>query len=247
MSDLQRQLQHMAMARRMEIIPHVYHSTQGSVHTGPFAGMKIVPKVSWGDGDIAAKLLGVYEDELHKFIDLAVKQKPDLVINIGCAEGYYALGLAQCLPDSRVIAVDIEATSTEICRENQQANNLNNVTVITHEVDTEWLQRTLESAVNPLIFMDCEGAEMTLLDFDRVPALSKTSVIVECHDCITAGITETLTQRFQSTHEIASVDQCYKDPYKFDFLRQFSDSDKWALVMEGRPSTMTWLYTKPKA
>ena len=47
MSELQRQLQHMAMARRMEIIPHVYHSTQGTVHTGPFAGMKIVPKVSW--------------------------------------------------------------------------------------------------------------------------------------------------------------------------------------------------------
>jgi hypothetical protein len=43
------------------------------------------------------------------------------------------------------------------------------------------------------------------------------------------------------------MSQTTKDPYQFDFLKDLSDCDKWALVHEGRPSTMTWLYITPKS
>jgi hypothetical protein len=246
MSELQKQLHHIANARRREIIPHIYQTVDGRVHTGPFKNMTIVPKVIWGDGDIAAKLLGIYEDELHQFIIDAGTRKPDLVINVGCAEGYYAIGMARMLPESRVIAVDIDNVCAEICQENSDANNTTNVQVILKEVDTAWLSTALKDKQNPLIVMDCEGAELTLLDFNQVPELIKTSVLVECHDCIIDGITYVLTERFKNTHTIVRQDQTVKDSYQFDFLRQFSDCDKWALVHEGRPSTMSWLYMVPK-
>lgn len=246
MSQLQQQLHHIANARRLEIIPYIYNTVDGQVHTGPFRGMTIVPKVTWGDGDIAAKLLGIYEDELHPFINNVSISRPDLVINVGCAEGYYAIGLARMLPTVSVIAVDINKDCADICQENSEVNNTTNVKVVLQEVDTAWLSENLKSSQRPFIVMDCEGAELDLLNFDQVPELAKTSVLVECHDCIIPEITNTLRKRFQDTHTIFQKDQTYKDAYQFDFLKQFSDCDKWALVHEGRPSTMSWLYMTPK-
>lgn len=246
MTNLQQQLQQVANARRLEIIPYVYQVTQGKVQSGPFKGMAIVPKVSWGDGDYVAKLLGVYEDELHSFIAQAIQQAPDLVINIGCAEGYYAVGFAQQLPLSKVYAVDMNEHSVNICKENSLTNGVNNVEGVPHAVDCNWIQQTIENSTNPLLVVDCESAELELLDPSKVPALIKSSILVECHDCMIPGITSELTKRFETTHSIVSQDQTGKDPYKFEFLKSLSDCDKWALVHEGRPSTMTWLYMEPK-
>lgn len=246
MTNLQKELHHIANARRREIIPDLYTTVKGRVQTGPFTGMTILPKVIWGDGDIAAKLLGLYEDELHRFIIDAALKNPDLVINVGCAEGYYAIGMARLLPESKVIAVDINDVCTAICQENSDTNQTNNVSVVQQTVDTAWLSQNLRASTRPMVIMDCEGAELQLLDPNPVPELAKAYILVECHDCITAGITEKLIQRFQNTHNIALQDQTTKDVYQFGFLKNLSDCDKWALVHEGRPSTMSWLYLSPK-
>jgi hypothetical protein len=200
----------------------------------------------WGDGDTAAKLMGVYEDELHNFIEAAVAQNPDAVINVGCAEGYYSIGLASRLPDATVIAVDVDVRSSSIVKDTAQANQLKNLSAITHLVDHQWLEQQCQDKHKPLLVFDCEGAELELLDPTKVAALQKCSVIVECHDCMNPVITKTLVSRFEHTHSIEQVFQTTKDSYQFEFLKNLSDCDKWALVHEGRPSTMSWLYMVPK-
>lgn len=246
MKNLQRYLQQIADARRRELLPYIFEKTGGLVQIGPFQGLAIVPKTMWGDGDTAAKLLGQYENELHDFVEHAVATDPDLILNIGCAEGYYSTGLARRLPAVPVIAVDMDARSAPIVNDNAMANQLSNVTVITQQVDHAWLQQNTDRAQRPFLVFDCEGAELDLLDPAAVPALHKATMLVECHDCIIPNLTKTLQQRFEHTHEVRAVDQTYKDSYQFDFLRPLSDCDKWCLVHEGRPSTMTWLYMTPR-
>jgi hypothetical protein len=246
MKNLQRYLQQVADARRRELLPYIYNHTQGRVQTGPFKGMLIVPNTMWGDGDTASKLLGLYENELHDFVNDAIASNPDTVINIGSAEGYYSVGMATCLPGSQVFAIDMDMRSMEVVNENVAANRLTNVSAINAVVDTLWLQEHCKDLVNPLLIFDCEGAELELLDPEKVPALTHASILVECHDCIISGITDTLTKRFQDTHTIKYTAQTVKDSYQFNFLSSLSDCDKWALVHEGRPSTMTWLYMVPK-
>lgn len=246
MKNLQRYLQDIANARRHELLPYVFHATNATVQTGPFKGVMLIPKYMWGDGDTAAKLMGIYEDELHDFVEQAISESPDVVINVGCAEGYYSVGLAKRLPFTPVIAVDIDPRSAAIVQDTAAANQTKNLQAITQMVDHAWLQKHCQDHSHPLLVFDCEGAELELLDPAHVQALSRCSIMVECHDCMNPAITPTLLERFQQTHDIQSVSQTYKDSYQFEFLRHLSDCDKWALVHEGRPSTMSWLYMVPR-
>ncbi len=246
MNNLQRTLENVANARRRELLPYVFNQTDGRVQRGPFLGMTIVPKTSWGDGDSAAKLLGVYEDELHPAVEDAIEHDPDLILNIGCAEGYYGVGLAVRLPESHVIAVDINPQAEAAVIENMAANQIKNLKCLIGYVDHAWLEEQCKNRQRPLLVVDCEGAELDLLDPEKITSLHKALILVECHDCMIPGITDTLIQRFSNSHVIVGIKQRYKDPYQFEFLEELSDCDKWCLVHEGRPSTMTWLYMVPK-
>lgn len=243
---LQRQLQNVADARRRELLPFVFQKTGGRVQTGPFKGMIIVPEVSWGDGDTASKLLGEYENELHSFLEKAIASKPDLVINVGCAEGYYTVGMGIRLPGVKLHGVDINQNAVKVSTMNALANAVTNLETHQGEIDHEWLDDKCKMPAKPFLVIDCEGYELTLLDPEKVPSLVKATMVVESHDCAIAGITEELIKRFSATHEIQAIEQSFKDPYQFEFLKELSDCDKWALVHEGRPSTMTWLCMTPK-
>lgn len=246
MSDSLKILTEAANKRRLELLPFIGQHIKNIVQTGPFKGMTIVPKASWGDGDTGAKWLGVYEDELHEFVEDAIQRGPDCVINIGCAEGYYVVGLCSRLPGVKGIAIDISEAAIIVTSENAQANHINTIEAVQRQVDPTWMQLTCAEYNKPLLVVDCEGAELELLDPVKAPALARASIIVECHDCVIPGITTTLSERFASTHNITVTEQKFKDPYQFDFLKSLSDCDKWALVHEGRPSSMSWLYMVPK-
>lgn len=245
MTIVAKQLEQLANLRRQELLPYIFDRTAGKVQTGPFKGMTILPQFSWGDGDTAAKLLGVYEDELHPAIYDVAQRKPDMFINVGCAEGYYAIGasrLLNCIPG---IAADINYEAVKITMSNAMANNVRNMEFLHLDAEYNWLEPKIKLVERPWLIVDCESYETTLLDLDRSPSLKKSIILVECHDCMVPGITDTLTNRFKDTHNIQSIKQQFKDPYQFEFLDEVSDCDKWALVHEGRPSTMTWLYMVP--
>jgi hypothetical protein len=93
--------------------------------------------------------------------------------------------------------------------------------------------------------MDIEGHERILLDLNLIPELNKCSVIVESHDCIVAGTTALITDRFKETHDVYILNQGAKNPY-VDILHDLCDSDKMLLCCESRPSTMSWIYLDPK-
>jgi hypothetical protein len=58
------------------------------------------------EGCAVPKLLGCYEQELHPALNRAIDTDYGVILNIGCAEGYYPVGLARVLPTAHVIAFD---------------------------------------------------------------------------------------------------------------------------------------------
>jgi hypothetical protein len=92
------------------------------VASGPFAGMKIPDQISWGDGDIAPKVLGTFEQELHETLLQFKSRAYNAVVNVGCAEGYYAIGLAMLNERWCIYAFDTEATARKVCQAAAELN-----------------------------------------------------------------------------------------------------------------------------
>jgi hypothetical protein len=231
------------MEHRATLLPKIYERTNNKVLSGPFKDMTILPNFCWGDGDIAGKLLGLYEDELYPIIENEIAKGHDLIVNYGCAEGFYGIGLATRLPNSKVVLFDIAQKALDAAKKNADVNGAANVEY-SLQCNHPAVEELLTAAENPFLVMDCEGAEIMVLDPSQVPSLSKTTILVETHDCIQYGITDELVKRFDATHEIQLIIQGTKNLY-FDPIHDFTDVDKMILNCENRPSTMGWLYMVP--
>lgn len=229
--------------QRIPLTEIIRNRTGNRVVEGPFVGMTVVHDSKWGDGDTAAKLLGIYECELFPSIEKAIELNPDLVVNVGCAEGFFGIGVGM-RTGADVVLVDIDSELLKIAERNAVANDLNKFSVST-ESNQKALQKFLEKGKRPFLFMDCEGHEHVLLNPQEVPQLSNTVIIVESHDCFKPGLLNELESRFSETHDIQVIRQGSKNPYH-PLIDDFSDEQKMLVVCEFRPSTMSWLFMVPK-
>ncbi|HLH93704.1 MAG TPA: methyltransferase domain-containing protein [Xanthobacteraceae bacterium] len=242
MAQLEKELQVPYQARRRaEITKALFESQHGNVLSGPFAGMAMLPEASWGDGDLAPKLLGCYEAELHPAIAKAIGRAPKTVINVGCAEGYYAVGMARALPQSRIFAFDTSDRAQAICSRAAALNQVDARAKVGGTCTFDTLRNVISNGDRSLLFVDCEGGELQLLDPAEVPSIAACDVIVECHDFINPSITSTLYERFAKSHDIEVVSEGPRDPNQFPTLKRWGSSDRWLAVNENRPVTMNWL------
>jgi len=238
-------LNEMLDERRKGLLQYVYQKCDGTVQHGLFKGMKILNKNKWGDGDTGGKLLGVYEDELFPILEQVIETKPDLIINYGCAEGFYGVGLAMKLPKSHVVMFDIESDSLRIAGENAAINFATNIEFTNNCNNLEYFESLLANANEPFVVMDCEGYEGYMLDPYAVPSLAKTRLLVEMHDCIRPGLTDDLIDKFNETHDLEGITQGNKNLH-IEPITELSDVDKFIITNENRPCTMHWIYMTPK-
>ena len=227
--------------RRAEITAALLEKEGRRVLSGPFSGMNLLDDVSWSDGDLPPKVLGCYEEELHGVITNAVGRNPSVVVNIGCAEGFYAVGLARLLPQARIFAFDIDPKAQAICRGAAQLNAVGDRVVVGGECTTDSLRKLVGPPGRALLFVDCEGAELAILNPAELPELRACDIVVECHDFINRSITTTLAQRFSNSHKVEHIIEGARDPNRFKCLRHLGSADRWLAMDEGRPETMNWL------
>jgi hypothetical protein len=212
------------------------------VISGPFAGM-IIPDRNpfWDDGNSGSKLLGTYEFELHPVIQHAIWRGPRSVINVGCAEGYYAIGLAQLMPHAVVHAFDTRATSLELCREYAEKNGVSERVATREGCTTPQQMRVIGAEWPRLYVMDCEGAEAELLDLERLASLAHSDIIVECHDFLIPGISSVIADRLSATHRVELIRPKLPDLEQFQFMRQFPTVMSVLMATEKRPMPSMWL------
>jgi SAM-dependent methyltransferase len=207
---------------------------------GPFSGM-IIPAQTpqWDDGNSGTKLMGVYEHEIQGAIVHAIERSPSVVINVGCGEGYYAIGLAGLLPKATVFALDICEQARLMCADYAQQNAVE-LNIIDGARTAEELRFASYSG-NRFYIVDCEGHEIELLNLDRCPELRTADIIVECHDFLRPDASKILAKRFAETHDVTLVRAQLPDFGKFEFLRQYPSAMAVLLVVEKRPMPCYWL------
>ncbi len=188
---------------RSVLIQNTLMEREGTkVLEGPLAGLDFIERSS--EGCHIAKLLGCYEQPLHPHIRRALSGLYTQIINIGCAEGYYAVGFARALPELTSLAFDTDPSAQAACRQLAEKNG------VSDRVEVGGIFTTSDFAKyeneSTLVFCDIEGAEEELLDPSLAPSLKCLDIIVESHECLRAGITDELISRFGETHEIEVVE-----------------------------------------
>ncbi|MFM7256136.1 MAG: hypothetical protein ACKO3C_10935 [Betaproteobacteria bacterium] len=58
--------------------------------------------------------MGCHEQPLQPFIEAAIKDSYPTILNIDCAEGYYAVGMARRMPKTMVMAYDLNPRSSTV-------------------------------------------------------------------------------------------------------------------------------------
>ena len=168
------------------------------VVAGPFSGMRYPPGVGQ-----AGKLVGAYESELHSAIASWIASPPETIVDVGCGEGYYAVGLARTCPGSRIVAFDADERERGRCAAMASLNDVADRVRIEGACGIAELQRFTEPGL--ALLLDCEGCEAELLDVEQVPAMRTWSMLVELHEFARPGIAETLERRFAPTHHVEII------------------------------------------
>jgi len=219
----------------------------GRVASGPFASMKLQWEAA--GSSFYPKLTGAYEYELHEVWEWVVqKLRPSVIIDIGAAEGYYAIGLARALPNSKVIAYEANERSLNLLRNAMRLNCVSEQIFERGFCGIENLNRDLAECDDTLVICDTEGFERTLIDPAAVPRLRNAYIVVETHDGGEPGVMQEIKKRFSGTHTIETI-ACELDrdsqSFRLGPFGQFLPSDwRFRLLCERMIAT-PWLWMRP--
>ena len=229
---------------RSRLIAKALLRNQGAtILHGPFAGMDYVGKAT--EGALAPRLLGSYESELHPTIVRLAAEGFACVIDVGCAEGYYAVGLARLMPQATVYAYDIVEEARLACAELAAKNGVSERVIVGETFTPTGFEAFADRKC--LVMMDVEGAEDDLLRPDLSPALAAMTLIVETHDVYKPGVLDRLCERFAASHDIQRLDQAGKTTPLPDWLTRMGHLDQLLAVWEWRIRPTPWLVMTPKA
>jgi hypothetical protein len=170
---------------------------------GPFAGMILCARAYYSA--FLPKIVGTYEREIASAIETICRARCDRLIDIGAAEGYYAVGMALRNPGCQVVAFELASGARYALRRLAERNGVSSQITLRGECTCETLSDALKASARPGVISDCEGAEDQLLDPDRVPALRRAYILVETHDGMFPGINQRLRDRFARTHRIEAI------------------------------------------
>tara|TARA_E500000331_G_C17222802_1_gene698921 strand:+ start:339 stop:1148 length:810 start_codon:yes stop_codon:yes gene_type:complete len=212
---------------------------------GPFKGMQFLEQSS--EGCHIAKLLGCYEQPLFQHIETAISSKFTTVLNIGCAEGYYAVGMARRMPSSEIFAFDTNEQAQQTCQTLAVANGVSDRIQIGGHFEPEHFDRFQDQQT--LVLCDIEGAELELLQPSQTKSLRHKFIIVESHECLRPGLTETLISRFEGTHYVTQVNDSgtREIPYTPQWFNNLSHLDQLLATWEWRSGPTPWLVMEPKS
>lgn len=241
-AGLNRLLEAMARWRSKRIARAIVQRDGAVIQAGPFAGMGYHDYATFGC--LAPVLLGSYEQELHPHIlalrDAGLKR----IVDIGCAEGHYAVGLARLLPDVVVHAYDVDPRAQAACARLAAMNGVED------RVKVAGLFRGEDFAavagVDTLVMMDAEGAEDDLLDPQAWPALQTVRLIVETHDIFRPGVKDRLVARFAPSHHIEVVENAPRLGSRPEWLTPLSGLDQLIAMWEWRRAPTPWLVMSPR-
>ncbi len=219
-----------------------------AVMGGPFKGLRYNETCLLSHGNTQL-LLGTYEIELHPWLEQVLSNKYERIVDIGAAEGYYAVGMAMRTA-TVVDAYETAGPVRRMCREMARLNGVNDLVRVHSWCDSKTLRKL--NGRRCLILSDCEGYETELFTTEIVPAIAQSDLIIELHDRgQSPGTTRRILEnRLCNTHSLSCVRFGSHDVAEFPQLTALSflseDDVRKAISEAARDADQEWMFAIPK-
>jgi hypothetical protein len=223
-------------------------NTLPTVLSGPFQGMVYIDETVWGP--ITPKWAGTYEIEIEDIIKKVLQTGYDRFVNLGCAEGYYAVGIALKARDVEIYAFDVDPFSRRQVHRLAKLNRTSDRILVFGECTHDRLNKLISGKA--LVLADIEGDEAVLLDPDKVPKLKEADLLIEVHETGASinGMTdeEKLTRRFAPSHmidrRVSTGRECWIDQHRQLWQNRFSRAQMAKALDEARLGQQVWLWAQ---
>lgn len=238
--------------RKKRVSLEIYDMFEGIVNYGPLKGLKMSRSPYWGLSDLGSILLGTYESEILDYIfnNFTISGRRTF-IDIGAADGYYAIGLLKSGRVDRSICFEIEEKGRKKIIENHSLNGENGEILVFGDCLDGFESKILESGVDlndSIVLVDIEGLEFSLLNEERILFLKNSIVLVEVHNW-----TENFMEKYEKFLRDASVffdiemiQRRDREINSIPELRSFTDDNRLLALSEHRPCLMRFLVLIPK-
>lgn len=219
-----------------------------TIVAGPFKGMKYGETKALCSA-LYPKLLGTYEHELEPAVEAALQKNHSLIVDVGAADGYYAVGFAYRNPTARIIAYDQDYRARAELAKLAELNGVSERITIRGRCEPADIAALKDE--NGLMIVDCEGFEEFILSEENIKLLGGWDFIIETHDGFSPEITKRLKDRFTPTHEVLAIEAIHDfdkvDHVRVPLLEGLPRRDADKVLAEGREhACLRWLVCKSR-
>ena len=178
-----------------------------SVVSGVFRGTKC--EFTDSGAGIVSKLAGTYELELHPALSEIIDRKPEVVVNIGAAEGFYASALARKLPNSKIIAFEAMDSWHPHLQRNLEINGVKNICDLRGFCSVNDFENVIceLGSQSSFVLMDIEGGEFDLITHSIMQKSQHIEFLIEIHDWQSQQKGDDLVALLRKTHEVSIIHQ----------------------------------------
>jgi hypothetical protein len=237
--------------KKIELEYKIKKLSKNFIIEGNYSNTYLSGKSCWQIFDNCSKYLGLYEEQVqNKIIKEQKKNNLKFLVNFGASDGYHIIGLIKNSFFERGLAFEVNATEKLYLEDNIKKNNLEakiktfskaNFEDVLENIELENLKKTL-------FLIDIEGSEFELFNERTIKIFSNSFFIIENHDFMIKNkeLIEKFWSKIKNFFDYELIYQSSRNPFSIDFLKEFSEDEKWIMMSEMRPQNMNWIFLKPK-
>ena len=233
--------------KALKIVQDKYENV---ISFGPFSGIKLSKNPWWGSYDQTSKILGEYEKEvLDKLIYFLSLNKNSTFIDIGAADGFYAVGVAFKNLADHIYAFEISSQGRSELKKNAILNQCDDKITILDRANLDTLKKIFKELKNVVVIIDIEGNEYDLLDIGVLELLINSFVIIELHPNKIKNEKIKESKLIKNAENFFKISKIYRESYNpnsFKIFNNLSDDERLLALSEGRSSNPKWLVLEPK-
>jgi hypothetical protein len=235
--------------RRKFLSNKLLEEFNGVIRYGLFTGLKFSSDNSWGVGERASMLLGLYEKEILTSLQ-NIPSKYKTFIDLGAADGYYGIGALVNGMFEKSYCYEMNVVGQKIIKKNAELNNVASKVVIRGFADKYFYKDLKNDEIDQsVLLVDIEGAEFNLFDKNLFKKFSKSIIYIELHPWIFKNDGQEELHKLENDAReyftIEKITTTSRDLSKFEELKKWSDTDRWLICSEGRHKLMTWWRLDP--